>query len=71
MKQKEKINIAPVKNVWVCAGKDGVCDFSTLSYWRRDSIFKFANDSKIAWKEWRKWGWVCIKVDLTLNHIVK
>lgn len=55
------------KNMFVVVSKKGNLDTTTLSYMRKLSINSFLNDGNMTWKDARKYGWRCIKVDVTIT----
>jgi len=64
MKQKTINQEQTFKKWWVCIDKDEHIDYSTLSYWRKRSMESITIRSRWDWKEFKKHGWRCVKVDV-------
>ena len=68
MSQRE---IKPLKKYWMCVLKDGYPHYLTISSSRGGSIEKLELNNYTAWKELRKAGYTCVKVNISfeeLNH---
>lgn len=63
------------EQLWCCIRKDHKgednFDWQSLSWRRTDSIKKCVGTGDITWVEYKKWGWRCVKVNMTLEIIVK
>lgn len=56
---------------WVCINKRFSERFllDTLAYTRTKSIQLFIQDTSDTWIRWKKIGWRCVKVNLTIEEI--
>lgn len=57
------------RNMYVVVSKKGNTDYTTLSTNRKQSIIYFLNGGTMTWKEAMKYGWRCIKVDVTISPV--
>lgn len=59
--------------MWCCVGtnfKGGYYfDWSTLSYTRTTSIKKLCKGEAWNWQKWKRKGWKCVKVEVTITEI--
>jgi len=63
-----------LKDMWVCTRKvygEEVYDHCTLRYFKKDSIEALLENGSMIWKEAKKYGWRCIKTDITFNPVQK
>ena len=57
--------------MYVCiCNQDGkiAVDYTTLSGMRRTAINKLLTDTKMDWQTAVKYGWMCIKVNVSFEH---
>ena len=63
------MKVKQAKNMWICVHVDGYPDYSSISCYKKESIKKFISGSFVAWKEAKKYGNSCIKVNITFEII--
>ncbi len=51
--------------MYIIVDKRGTGDINSLRNTRRECILNFVGSK--TWKEVKKWGWKCIKVDVTIQ----
>lgn len=49
---------------WIIIAPDSKPDYTTLTYFKKDSISSFIENGGYTWAELKKEGWKCIKVEL-------
>lgn len=60
--------------LWCCVGygfKKPVYDHSSLSYSKKGSISGFMSNGFQDWPYWKKRGWTCEKVEVTITPLNK
>lgn len=55
------------QTMYAIIDKRGFCDPKSLSYFRKDCIENFLTESTIDWKQAKKIGWKCQKVDVHIT----
>jgi hypothetical protein len=54
------------QTLFVMVGKKENVDYTTLSSQKKQCIKYFLENTFITWKEAKKYGWKCIKVDVQI-----
>ena len=62
-------NLKTVRGMWICASENGTTQPHTISYTKKDCIRKMIIGSTMTWKEFREYGWVCVKVNIIFDVI--
>jgi hypothetical protein len=60
-----------LKNNWVCVHPDGTPWAFTISGSLKGSKENFLSGSTMTWRECKKSGWTCVKVDIQFNLVGK
>ena len=53
--------------MYVIVGKRNYPDYRTISSHRKDCIKYFLEGTTMTWKEAKKYGWKCVKVDVIIQ----
>lgn len=64
---KSILEISGLKQMWVCIDKKNHPAFDSLSNYKEISINKLLTDSNMTWKEIKKYGWKCVKVNVSFD----
>ena len=70
------MEIAKFKNYWICAAADGRVIYFTISFNKSESIKRWVSYIDTNWlikRDWRYWkrrGFKCIKVDVSITEAV-
>ena len=56
-----------LRNMYVIVGKRNYPDYRTISSFRRDCIRYFLEGTTMTWKEAKKHGFKCVKVDVIIQ----
>jgi len=59
------------KSVWVITHPSGEVNIATFAILKNECIYSFISGTNYKWPELRKIGWDCIKVDLSINPVIK
>ena len=58
-----------LKNMWVCKGEGLLPHHGTIAYTRKQSIENLEKGTGDSWKIWKKYGWKCLKVNITIREV--
>jgi len=62
--------IKPLRNYYVILhDRTKATDYSTISSQKKSCIKNFLHGTKLTWKEYRKYGWRCVKVAVLFTII--
>lgn len=55
------------KIMYLIVSKRNQPDYYTLSLFKKDCISRFIEGSNMTWAQTKKFGWRCLKVDVTIQ----
>lgn len=61
-------NIKPIDGLWAIIDRDGNIFINTIKWTRRESVASFIGAATMTWKETKKYGWTCQKINITFTH---
>lgn len=56
------------QTLYAMVGKKQNVDYTTLSCQKKQCIKNFLEGTSMTWKEAKKYGWKCIKVDVQITN---
>ena len=59
--------LSSLKGYYIIGNRTGCCQTETISFQRRNAIYKFIKDTSMTWKELQKYGWIVYKVDIVFQ----
>jgi hypothetical protein len=59
--------IKKLAQMWICSNEDRFPYYHTIACTKKESIAKFIDNSSMDWKECRKYGNDCNKVNITFE----
>jgi hypothetical protein len=61
--------VKQLNNMWVCIGNKRYPDYGTIAHQRGDSMKKWIENTSITWKDARKLGFRCVKVNVSFEIV--
>ena len=59
------------ETLYVTVDKYGNPDYTSLSIQRKECVRNFLSGTSMDWKEAKKYGWSCVKVEVKITDIKK